>query len=465
MKITFHGAAQNVTGSKHIVSTADKQILLDCGLFQGRRSLAYELNSRLPFDPSSLDAAILSHAHADHCGLIPLLVKNGFSNKIYATPATADISRLIMLDSAKLQTEDFRHLTEQGEKPLPPLYDEQDVENACSHFEETVYFRTLSQWTALSPNLRFKFYDAGHILGSAVTVIESDEREGKKRLLFTGDLGNPHVPILHDPEPITEPIDAIITECTYGDRNHKPIGDAEKVIEEIVNDAVRNKKKIIVPAFALGRTQQLIYTLHLLHNQGKIPAFPIYIDSPLSNKITEVFRKYDNDFDTEAWRDFLSHNESPFSFDMLKYVSSPAESKALNKLEGPFMVIASSGMAEGGRILHHLEHHIWDERSIVILTGFQAEHTLGRKLQEGATHVSVYGRSHEVKARIVTINEFSAHADQTALLGYITALTGLKKVFLVHCEPGPAEAFQRVLSERAPALEIIIPKTRESYIL
>ncbi len=463
MKVTFHGAAQNVTGSKHIVSVGEKEVLLDCGLFQGRRRQAYELNSRLPFDASAIDEMILSHAHADHCGLIPLLVKNGFSKKIYATPATADISRLIMLDSAKLQAEDFRHLTEQGEKPLPPLYDEQDVEKACSHFEETAYFRTLPHWTPLSSTARFKFYDAGHILGSAVTVIESDEKEGKKRLLFTGDLGNPHVPILHDPEPIAEPIDAIITECTYGDRNHKPIGDAEGLIEQLVNEAVAQKKKIIVPAFALGRTQQLIYTLHLLHNQGRIPAFPIYIDSPLSNKITDVFRKYDNDFDTEAWRDFLSHQESPFSFDMLKYVLSSEESKALNKLEGPFMVIASSGMAEGGRILHHLEHHIWDERSIVILTGFQAEHTLGRKLQDGAAHVSIYGRSHEVKARIVTINEFSAHADQTALLGYITALTGLKKVFLVHCEPGPAGIFQKLLHERAPQLEIIIPEPGQSF--
>ncbi len=466
MKITFLGAARDVTGSKHIVEMGDFRLLLDCGMYQGRRQEAYVLNKALPFEAKSVTAAILSHAHADHCALLPLLAKDGYEGKVYATSATADIARLIMLDSARLQASDYEHLLSAGvsESELhAPLYTTEDVEKICGHFVHAEYSRTIPGWHDLNSTARFKFYDAGHILGSALTVVESGEGESVKRLCFTGDLGNGGVPILHDPEQIPEEIDALITECTYGDKIHRPIEEVDSLLIEVMNDAVRNKKKIIVPAFALGRTQELIYILHRLHNEGKIPAIPIYIDSPLSNSITEVFNAHKEDFDSEAWTDFMNNHESPFAFENLKYVSTKEESKALNNAEGPLMIIASSGMAEGGRILHHLEHSVWDANAVIMLTGYQAEHTLGRKMQEGRDHVPIFGRMHELKARVITINEFSAHADQKGLFNFVASLKNLKKVFLVHAEPEPAFAFQKLLAEKLPQLEVVVPEPGQSF--
>ncbi len=465
MKVTFHGAARNVTGSKHIVDANGYRLLLDCGLYQGRRAETYELNKTLPFDVASINGVILSHAHADHCAALPLLIKNGYIGPIYATSATADIARLIMLDSAKLQQADYEHLErhlEGDQKLFPPLYTVEDVEKTAELFKEVPYCRDHTGWTELAAGVRFKFYDAGHILGSAVTVIEADEDGGPKRLLFTGDLGNSNVPILHDPEPIAESIDAIISECTYGDRNHAPVIEAESKLETLIKDAVQNRRKIIVPAFALGRTQQLIYVLHKLHNEQRIPTLPIYIDSPLSNNITEVFKSHLKDFDADARKQFIDHGEAPLDFPKLRYVETKEESKALNDMEGPCIIIASSGMAEGGRILHHLEHGVWKPETIVILTGYQAEHTLGRKLQEGWNEVKIFGREHEVKAEIVTISEFSAHADQRGLAEYIGALKGLKELFLVHTELPSAEAFQTVMKAQSPQLEIVIPEVGQA---
>lgn len=466
MKITFFGAAQSVTGSKHVVETNDFKVLLDCGLHQGRRREAYDLNKTLPFDPVSLNSVILSHAHADHCGTLPLLIKNGYQGKINATPATIDISHLIMMDSARIQKGDYEHLLTEGtpeSELLPPLYTVEDVEKSVEHFFSVDYFRQTKKWYDLNSKTRFKFYDAGHILGSAVTVIESDEAGEKKRLLFTGDVGNGGVPILQDPEAIAENIDAIIIECTYGNRIHRPIAEVDSLLTEVITDAVTNKRKIIVPAFALGRTQELIYILHRLHNEGKIPAFPIYIDSPLSNNITEVYKAHQDDFNEQAQTEFIKNNESPFAFENLKYVTTKEESKALNTMAGPFMVIASSGMAEGGRILHHLEHTVWDQNAIIILTGYQAENTLGRKIQEEHDHVPIFGKSHELKAKVLTIHEFSAHADQKGLYEYIEKLAGLKKVFLVHGEIEAATVLKQILNEKLPHLEITIPKPGEQY--
>ncbi len=466
MNITFFGAAQSVTGSKHILETNNFKILLDCGLHQGRRLEAYTLNKTLPFEPKSLQAAILSHAHADHCGTLPLLIKNGYDGKVYATSPTADIASLIMLDSAKIQLSDYEHLLAEGiteDQLLPPLYSVEDVEKTNDHFFKVGYVRKTQTWQLLNDTTRFKFYDAGHILGSAVTVIESEEGGTTKHLLFTGDLGNGGVPILHDPESITEDIDAIIIECTYGNRLHRPITEVDKVLIDVITDAVEHGRKIIVPAFALGRTQELIYILHRLHNEGKIPVFPIYIDSPLSNSITEVYKTHQNDFDEQSKTDFMYNHESPFAFENLKYVTTKAESKALNSQAGPFMVIASSGMAEGGRILHHLEHTVWDPEAVIILTGFQAENTLGRKIQEGHERVPIFGKTHELKARVITIHEFSAHADQAGLYNYIAELKGLKKVFLVHGEIEAATALQKLLNEHLPNLEVHIPKPQEQF--
>lgn len=466
MKISFLGAAQGVTGSKHLIEASGQRILLDCGSFQGHRAATHEANSVLPLATADLNAVILSHAHADHCGSLPLLVKNGFNKKIYATAATIDIARLIMLDSAKLQANDFEHSkkwAQPGDKIFPPIYSEDDVEKTCQLFSTAPYCQDSPEWQNLGPELNFKFYNAGHILGSAVTVIKSGQGGAAQTVAYTGDLGNNNVPILPDPESISEPVDVLISECTYGDRNHRPIEEAVNFLKKIITEAVANKSRIIVPAFALGRTQELIYILHKLYKNGDIPALPIYLDSPLANSITEVFTKHSADFDQETWQDFISDRESPFAFDKLNYLKTATESKMLSQKLGPLMIIASSGMLEGGRVLHHLENNISNPQSVVILTGYQAENTLGRKLQTGEKKVRLYGRLFDVRAQILTIDEFSAHADQTGLLNYILALKNLKKLFLVHSEYQPAGVFAQLIKEKRPNLEVIIPKLGESF--
>jgi len=462
MKITFLGAAQGVTGSKHLIETDKSRVLLDCGSFQGHREASHQANSVLPSEIHNLDAVILSHAHADHCCSLPLLVKNGFDKNIYATPATIDVASLIMLDAAKIQESDYEHLKKynySGNKIFPPVYSEDDVENTCRLFSAIPYCNDLPDWHNVGPDFDFKFYNAGHILGSAITVIKNNHR----MIAYTGDLGNTNVPILPDPESISEPIDTLISECTYGDRNHKPLQEAFDFLKKIVNEAVANQSRIIVPAFALGRTQELIYILHKLHNEGEIPIVPIYVDSPLSNSITEVFTKHSADFDRETWQDFLNNNESPFAFEKLNYVKTPAESKMLAQKLGPLIIIASSGMLEGGRVLHHLENNIGNPQSTIILTGYQAENTLGRKLQNGEKKVRIYGRPFDVRARVLNLDELSAHADQNELLKYILALKDLKKLFLVHSEYQPAKIFSELVKEKRPDLEIIIPSQGESF--
>lgn len=458
MKITFLGAAGGVTGSKHLIEVKGKKILLDCGAFQGHHEDAYKMNSVLPSELDYLDAVILSHAHADHCCSLPLLAKNGYNKAIYATPATADIARLIMLDAAKIQENDYEHLKRLAlpeNKILKPIYLEKDVEKAYHLFSPVNY----GQLKKITSDFSFKFYNAGHILGSALTFIKAEN----KNIVYTGDLGNYNVPILPDPEHITESVDVLISECTYGDRNHQPIKAASDLIKKIINDAVVNKSRIIVPAFALGRTQELIYILHKLHDEGEIPEIPIFLDSPLGGDITKVFDKYKNDFDTQTWQDFINKNESPFTFDRLNYIKTVTESKMLNDKLGPFMIIASSGMLEGGRVLHHLEHNIGNPNSIVLLTGYQAQNTLGNRLQIGAKKVKIYGQPHDVRAQIFSLDELSAHADQTGLLNYVLSLKDLKKLFLVHSEPSATETFYKLVKEKKPDLEIIVPELGESF--
>lgn len=462
MKITFLGAAGGVTGSKHLLETGGKKILLDCGAFQGHHTEAHQVNSKLPKEINNLDAVILSHAHADHCGSLPLLVKNGFNKKIYATDATIDIARLIMLDSAKLQESDYEHLKKMalpGNVILPPIYSEDDVEKTCRLFSAIPYAKFSPEWQQLGTGINFKFYDAGHILGSAVTVIKSEN----KTLAYTGDLGNSNVPILPDPEPISEPIDILISECTYGDRDHRPIKEAYDFLKKIVSEAVANKSRIIIPAFALGRTQELIYMLHELHNNGEIPVIPIYIDSPLGESITEVSGKYPANFDRETWQNFINNNESPFSFEKLNYVKTVTESKMLAEKIGPLIIIASSGMLEGGRVLHHLKNNIGNPQSIILLTGYQAEGTLGNRLQAGEKKVRIYGEPFDVRAQIFNLNELSAHAGQTELLNYISSLKGLKKLFLVHSEEPAISTFADLIKNKKPDLEVIIPRLGDSF--
>lgn len=461
MKITFHGAAQNVTGSKHLIESEGFKILLDCGLFQGRRKEARERNSTLPFDAATINAVIISHGHADHCGMLPVLVNNGFKGTIYCTNATAEVMRYIMLDSAKIQEQDAIYYNDRlpvGEDPIAPLYTAEDVEKVFKYVKPVPYFRLKPQWTIINDRIRFKLYDAGHILGSSIPYIEITENGLTKSIAFSGDLGRRNAPILHEPEQVVESVDTFITEATYGHRNHRPVNEAKKELAELINTAFKHKSKIIVPAFSLGRTQELVYLLHELTDEHVIPRLPIYIDSPLAGNLTDVFIKHNEDFDHEAWKTFGSKGEVPLLFRNLIYTHSIEESKKINELNGPLMVISASGMAEGGRILHHLKQNIENPNSIILFTGYQAQHTLGRKIIEGISPVRIFGRQYKVFAQIHKINELSAHADQAGLLKYIDNLKGLKNLFIVHTESDQGQAFLEVVKEKHSNLVVSMPE-------
>lgn len=454
-----------MTGSKHLIETDNFKLLLDCGMHQGRRSESRELNKTLPFDAKSIDAVILSHAHADHCGMLPVLVKEGFKGDIYTTGATADIAEFIMLDSAKIQELDSIYINDRlgpGENPVAPLYTEDDVLNVIPYFKRVPYFRIKPHWTQITENIRFKFYDAGHILGAGMPVIEITENGKTKTIGFTGDIGKPGAPLLHSPELIREKLDALLMECTYGDRDHRPIEHAEEELEKIIKTAFAKKSKIIVPAFALGRTQELIYTLHKMTDDGRIPRIPIYIDSPLALNITDVMAKHSEDYNEDAAKDFTKDGEAPFTFRNLNYVHSKEDSIALNSKDGPFIVISASGMCEGGRILHHLKNNIEDPKAIIMITGYQAQNTLGRKIHHGISPVNIFGRPYKVKAQIITFNEFSAHADRTALLEYLHAIPQPKHLCLVHTEESQYLSFQKTLAEKFPTLPVMVPARGES---
>jgi len=465
MKIKFLGAAQNITGSKHLIQTQGYNLLLDCGLYQGKRSESNIQNNTLPFTASSIDAVILSHAHLDHCGTLPVLVREGFEGKIYCTGATAEIAKYIMLDSAEIQKQDSEYLNNHianPEEEISPIYTEYDVEKVFEHFEIVEYFKQSKKWTSLNENIRFKFYDAGHILGSAIIFLEIKENNETKTLAFTGDIGREQSPILCSPENIAEDTQTLIAECTYGDRLHKPISDATADFEEVVKTAIKNKGKIIVPAFSLGRTQDIIYILHKLLDKKEILSLPIYVDSPLAENITEIFPNYIKDFNNNLRKDFPS-GESPFMINNLTYVKSAEESKALNAKEGPIMIISASGMMEGGRVLHHLKHNIENPQNIILITGYQAENTLGRKIQNGQSSVKIFGKDYNVRAQVKTLNEFSAHADQNDLLSYISKIKNLKKLFLVHTELSQSTAFKEILEKSKPDLSIEIPKMGDAF--
>jgi len=476
MKITFYGAAQEVTGSKYLLEIGDFKLLLDCGMHQGKRSVANELNRNFPIDAKSINAMILSHAHADHCGMLPVLVRDGFEGKIYCTAPTADIAKFILEDNANIQENDalyFNSHLKDGEEKIEPIYTQEDVKKVAGHFAPVPYFRLTNQWTQIAPGIRFKFYDAGHILGSAITLLEITENNAsasaqgsgvtRKNLVFTGDLGRHFLPILRDPEFVLEPADILLIESTYGSRIHKPVSDLEGELKTIITEAVKNKSKIIVPAFSLGRTQELLYVLHKLLDAKEIPSLPIFVDSPLSQKITRVFNTYTSDFDDEFWKDFGEKNEKAFLFEDLIITGSVKESQEINHQAGPFIVIAGSGMCEGGRILHHLKNNIQDPNNIILITGYQAQNTLGRKIIEGINPVKIFGQPYSVKAKVKILNELSAHADQKDLLSYVRHIQGLKNVFLIHGEIKESSAFKELVNRELPEIVVNIPSHGEQF--
>jgi len=447
LKIQFIGGARTVTGSQHLLFINGKKILLECGLFQGRRKDTYEKNKNFHFDPAEIDVMILSHAHIDHSGNIPNLVKHGFNGYIYATAATVDLCQIMLRDSAYLQERDIEWINKRRKKkneaPVEPLYTLEDVESAMQNFIGVQYNRKIR----LFPGISFTFRDAGHILGSASILLEIEESDGRKiRLGFTGDIGRPVMPVIRAPDQLRD-LDAIIMESTYGNRLHPPFEDVEEELAKLVRQCTQDGGKIIIPAFAVGRTQLLVYMLHKLFDQNRIPEIPIYVDSPLAVSATNVFRSHPECFDRETNRMFLVNGDDPFGFERLKYVSDVNASKELNEKKDPMIVISASGMAEGGRILHHLKNNVGDPKNLVLFVGYAAEHTLARKIMDGAKEVNIFGEKNVINCRVKKMDYFSAHADQKELIDYIrlNSKEKLKNIFLVHGEEDQSLVFREKL--------------------
>lgn len=468
MKITFWGGVGGVTGSKHLVEAGGKKILLDCGVFQGHRKETRELNSRLPFEPSSIDAVIISHGHLDHVGSLPLLVKHGYKGRFYSTAATRDVAAWILKDAAHIQQMDADYMNRHritGPELAEPIFSQDDVDEVMARFIEIPYVRLSGEWFNILPDVHVKLYDAGHILGSAVIVLEVKDNGNWQRLAYTGDLGRKGTPLLPDPEYIKDEVQTLLMESTYGNRTHRPMTEAIERLQEIVKRVYSRGGKIIVPTFALGRTQELIYVLHQLTDQKKIPRIETFVDSPLATHLTEVFTRHPETYDEQSWEDFGRKGDLPLAFRNLTYTESQAESKALNTKTGPFMVLSASGMCEAGRILHHLINGVADSKNLILITGFQAQNTLGRRLLEGQKKIRIFGQPYQVNAEVEVINEFSAHADAPALLDYATNTPGLNQVFLVHGESTQALAFKNLLKEKHTDWQVDVPQIGQSFEL
>jgi metallo-beta-lactamase family protein len=445
MLIHFHGAAGTTTGSMHLLEfEGGRFVLLDCGLFQGRRKEAFERNRALPFDARKISAAILSHAHIDHSGNLPSLVKAGYRGPIFTTPATRDLCDIMLLDSAHMQESDVKFANKgrlaQGQRPFEPLYTVEDIPAVMERFSPLPY----GQSREIIPGVTAIFFDAGHILGSAITALDYTEGGRRRRLVFTGDLGRPGMPILRDPQPVTG-ADAIITESTYGDRTHPKEEDVKATLVALFTKAAERRSRLIIPAFSVGRTQQLLYFLRELDEAGRLPAMPIYVDSPLSNKATEVHERHPECFDPEAVALFRGAAE-PFALKRVTFVAAKEDSQRLNGAPGPMAVISASGMCEGGRILHHLRHGVDDPANIILIVGFQAEHTLGRRIVEQQPIIRIFGEEHHLRAEVHSIQALSGHADHEELLAWFRSIGPLPaSAFVVHGEPPAAAAMAESL--------------------
>lgn len=450
IEFEFIGGAQTVTGSKHLLRTSRATVLLECGLFQGHRKEARERNESLPVPIGELDAVVLSHAHIDHSGALPLLVKRGYRGPIFATPATRDLCVPMLEDAANIQESDarhIRHLIARGVplEPVEPLYLRDDAVETIAQMVAVPYRRA----HVVAPGITLTFLDAGHVLGSAVVVLDVSDEERTLRIAFTGDLGRPRLPILRDPQ-VPDGVDCLLTESTYGDRLHEPFERMADSLAEVVQRTWKRGGKIIIPSFALERAQEVVFELKRLKSQGRLPPIPVYVDSPLTLKITDIFELHPDCYDRETF-ELLKSGGSPFDFDGLRYVSEVADSKAIDASPGPAIIIAASGMCEGGRVLHHLRHAISDERNTVMIIGFQAQHTLGRRLVENRDEVRIFGLMHPRRAEVVVLNGFSAHADQQGLVAFAEAVRArgaLRQVLLVHGEPKAQAALAQKLGER-----------------
>ncbi len=462
IEIEFAGAAREVTGSCHILRIDGKTIALDFGLFQGRRAESEAKNRTLPLDVSELDAVVLSHAHIDHAGRLPFLIANGYKNTIWATPATRDLSAYMLADSAHIQEKDAEYLTRRNKEHRPPLYTIRDAARTIERMVSIPYRRR----TEILPNVYLTYTEAGHILGSASVVLECTSAEKSTRLVFSGDVGRVGLPIIRDPEP-PEGADVVIMESTYGNRDHPPVEDARERLATIVRETAARGGKLLIPAFAVGRTQELLYELHQLVSEKRIPPIPMFVDSPLAIDATSVFELHPDAFDTSE--DFIARVQRLFRFELVRYTRDASDSKLLNTMHGPMIIIAASGMAESGRILHHLLHGASDDRNTILIVGFQAEHTLGRRIVEKRPEIRVFGEDIPLRARVEVLNGYSAHADRTELRQWIHRVRDggskgqLRRVFLVHGEPEAQDAFGTTL--RADGFDVTIPSRGDRAVI
>ncbi len=456
MKLSFFGANRTTTGSRHFLEINGKHLLLECGMYQGHRAESVAKNSKLPFDSTSVDVMLLSHAHIDHSGVTPVLCKSGFTGKIYCTDATADLCRIMLMDSAHIQEQDAAFVTKKnakrGQPPVEPLYTQADASAALEHFESVRYNRPVPVMDGVTAT----WLDAGHILGSAMIVLDIDEHGRHVRFAFSGDLGRGNNDILRNPDH-PQNIDCLLTESTYGNRVHESFADVNDRVCAIIRRTFDRNGKVIIPSFAVGRTQQLLYTLYQLQKSRCIPALPVYVDSPLALQATDVFRRHPEGFNKQ-FSDMMMNKENPFSLHNITYVQSVEESMAINDLKKPCIILSASGMAEAGRIRHHIKNNIEDDRNSILIVGWCAPHTLGSRLASGHKEVNIFGEPYKVRAAVETIDAFSGHADKNELRLWAEQLTGnLRGIYVVHGEEEPAEAFAATLRELHPGADVRVP--------
>ncbi len=469
MDITFHGAVRTVTGSQHLVTINDHRILLDCGLYQGSRQATYDRNRNLPFDASQVDVLILSHAHIDHSGNIPNLVKSGFKGDIVCTYATRDLCTIMLRDSAKIQHYDIEYLNKKrkrrNEPPLEPIYELKDVVDSLKQFIGVGYDRPYQ----VVPGVYVTFLDAGHILGSAIVVLDIEDHEQNRslRLVFSGDLGRPDRPILNDPVYVDK-ADVLLIESTYGNRTHETQNEAYEELEQVINETYKRGGKVIVPAFAVGRTQELVYSIHQAVERRDIPPdLPIYVDSPLAIDATGIYRLHPEAYDEEVG-EFMENDRhgDPFGFDMMRYTRTANESKELNFLRDPAVIISASGMAEAGRILHHLKNNVEDPRNTILIVGWQAPHTLGRRLVEEQPKVKIFGETYDLNAQVEVINGLSAHADRPELLDWAGHFEPKPaRTFIVHGEEDSSFALANGLKRELGFGSVAVPELHQRFTI